>query len=102
MSTSPAWYRWNGGELELSLHLQPRAKKNEFAGQHGGRLKVRLTAPPAEGKANAALITFLAETFGVPKSSVTLVAGHASREKRVRILRPTRIPPSVPLPNDLV
>lgn len=84
--------------MELSLHIQPRATKNEFAGLHGDRFKIRLTAPPADGKANTALIAFLANAFDVPKSSVLLIAGHTSREKRVRILQPSRIPPSLPLP----
>ena len=51
----------------LDLYVQPGAKRSEFAGQHGERVKLRLAAPPVEGKANAALIEFLAEYFGVPQ-----------------------------------
>jgi YggT family protein len=72
------------GSLMLSLHIQPGAKKTEIAGLHGEALKIRLAAPPVDGKANAALIAFLAKTCGVPKSAVELVSGDTSRTKRVR------------------
>lgn len=73
------------GSLVLSLHIQPGAKKTEIAGLHGEALKIRLAAPPVDGKANAALIAFLAKTYGVPKSAVELVSGETSRTKRVRL-----------------
>src|ERR671930_214798 len=69
----------------LELHVQPGAARSEFAGEHGGRLKVRLAAPPVEGKANAALVEFLARYFGVPKRNVRIAAGFKSRRKRVVI-----------------
>ena len=69
----------------LELHVQPGASRSEFAGEHGGRLKVRLAAPPVEGKANHALVDFLARYFGVPKRSVRIAAGLKSRRKRVVI-----------------
>ena len=69
----------------LELHVQPGASRSEFAGEHGGRLKVCLAAPPVEGKANAELIAFLAEHYGVPKRSVRITAGATSRRKRVEI-----------------
>jgi uncharacterized protein (TIGR00251 family) len=65
--------------------VQPGAKRSEFAGRHGERIKLRLAAPPVEGKANAALIEFLAEYFGVPRRNVTILAGVKSRSKRVAI-----------------
>jgi uncharacterized protein len=71
--------------LILDLYVQPGAKRSEFAGQHGERVKLRLAAPPVEGKANAALIEFLAEYFGVPRRNVTIVSGLKSRSKRVAI-----------------
>ena len=73
------------GSLVLSLHIQPGAKKTEIAGLHGEALKIRLAAPPVDGKANAALIAFLAKTCGVPKLAVELVSGDTSRTKRVRL-----------------
>ena len=69
----------------LELHVQPGAKRSEFAGEHGGRLKLRLAATAVEGKANAELVEFLADYFGVPKRNVRIAAGLKSRRKRVII-----------------
>lgn len=69
----------------LELHVQPGAKRSEFAGMHGDRVKLRLAAPAVEGKANAALIVFLADYFQVPKRNVSIVSGVKSRSKRVSI-----------------
>jgi hypothetical protein len=71
--------------LILELHVQPGAARSEFAGRHGERIKVRLAAPAVEGKANAALIAFLAGHFGVPRRNVRIAAGLKSRRKRVVI-----------------
>ncbi len=71
--------------LVLDLHVQPGAKKTEFAGMHGERRKVRLAAPPVDGKANDALIEFIAAQYGVPKRNVTIDAGEHSRQKRVTV-----------------
>ncbi|NMF91087.1 DUF167 domain-containing protein [Aromatoleum petrolei] len=73
------------GGLVLTLHIQPGAKKTEFVGLHGEAMKIRLAAPPVDGKANAALCAFLADFCGVPKSAVTLISGETSRAKRVRV-----------------
>lgn len=70
----------------LELHVQPGAARSEFAGMHGERLKVRLAARAVDGKANEALIEFLAEHYNVPRSSVRITAGFKSRRKRVEIL----------------
>ena len=77
------------GSLVLSLHIQPGAKRTGFAGLHGEAMKLRLAAPPVDGKANAALCAFLAEFCGVPKSAVSLLSGEASRAKRVRVEKAT-------------
>jgi uncharacterized protein len=69
----------------LELHVQPGASRTEFAGKHGERIKVRLAAPPQDGKANAALIEFLARHYGVPRRNVRITAGLKSRQKRVVI-----------------
>lgn len=87
-----SFYRWDGEDLLLDCHLQPKASRDEFAGLHGERLKIRLTAPPVEGKANAHLLAFLGKAFGVAKSLVSLESGELNRQKRVRIRRPTRLP----------
>ena len=73
------------GRLTLTLHIQPGAKKTEVAGEHGDALKIRLAAPPVDGKANAALLAFIAERLGVPKSAVTLKSGPTSRRKVVEV-----------------
>ena len=67
----------------LDLHVQPGASRSEFAGEHGGRIKVRLRAPPVEGRANDALVEFLAAYFEVPRRNVRITAGLKSRRKRV-------------------
>jgi uncharacterized protein (TIGR00251 family) len=71
--------------LILELHVQPGALRSEFAGRHGDRIKVRLAAPAVDGKANAALVDFLAAHFGVPRRDVRIAAGLRSRRKRVVI-----------------
>ena len=69
----------------LNLRIVPRASKNAFQGEHGDALKVRLSAPPVDGAANAALIEFLAEAFDLPRTRVQLLSGQTSRNKRVRL-----------------
>lgn len=69
----------------LSLYVQPRAGKNELAGMHDGALKLRLTTPPVDGRANKAVIAFLSKKLKISKSSVTLRAGLKSRRKQLWI-----------------
>ena len=77
-----------GAAVVLSLHVQPGAKRSAVAGAHGDALKIRLAAPPVDGKANAELVRFLADAFGVPLRNVALVRGDTSRTKVVRIAQP--------------
>ncbi len=91
------WFRREGDAVTLTLHVQPGAKKTEIAGIHGDALKIRLAAPPIEGKANAALLAFLAEKFGVPLRNAVLKQGESSRRKVVSISGP-KIPPDSLLP----
>lgn len=86
------WIRQDGDAVVLAVHAQPGAKRTEVAGEHGGALRIRLAAPPVEGKANAELCRFLADAFGVPLRNVTLLRGEASRAKRLRIDAPARRP----------
>ncbi len=67
--------------LKLAVHATPGAKRTEAAGAHGDALRVRLAAPPVDGKANAALIDWAARAFGVPKQQVELLHGGAARQK---------------------
>ncbi len=76
----------------LALHVQPGAKHTGAAGAHGDALRIRLAAPPVDGKANAELVRFLAEAFGVPQRNVTIVRGESSRQKSVRIDAPVARP----------
>jgi hypothetical protein len=78
--------------LQLMLHVRPGASRTEVTGTHGEALKIRLAAPPVDGKANAELLRFLAEVFAVPRRDVMLVRGDTSRAKVVRITRPAARP----------
>jgi len=80
------WFRQSAdGRITLTLHIQPGAKKTEFAGLHGEALKIRLAAPPVDGKANEALLRFIAEVLHLPKSAVTLKSGQTSRHKVLEV-----------------
>lgn len=81
----PDWYQLRDDCLTLTLHVQPGAKKTAIAGLHGDALKIRLAAPPVEGRANEALLEFIAEIFKVPQRNVTLKQGAQSRHKRVEV-----------------
>ena len=88
-----AWRRENAdGSIRLEIHVQPGAKESEVAGVYGDALKIRIAAPPVEGQANAALIAFLAEAFGVPKRYVKIIRGESGRRKTVRIEAPRQRP----------
>lgn len=88
----PAWLNEAPDHLILTLHVQPGAKRTEVAGSHGDALKIRLAAPPVKGQANEALLSYLAEQFGVPKRDVALVSGGSSRRKKLRVDGPTLRP----------
>ena len=92
MSRAHPWLREEDGALVLTLHAQPGASRTEVAGTHGEALKVRLAAPAIEGRANAALVRFLADSFAVPQRQVTVVQGAAARRKVVRVVSPGRRP----------
>ena len=69
----------------LVIRIQPRASRNAIVGLHAQSVRIRLTAPPVDGAANEALVSFLAERLGVPAAAVDLVRGHASRNKVVEV-----------------
>ena len=73
----------SGATFQVKVH--PRARKNTIEGEIGDALKLALTAPPVEGRANEACISFLAEVLNVPRSSVTIAAGESSRLKVIRV-----------------
>jgi len=81
-----SWFRPDGEyAFCLFLYIQPGARKNEIVGFHGDALKIRLTAPPVDGKANHALLSALADWLDLPKSALTLKSGQTSRQKVVRV-----------------
>jgi hypothetical protein len=73
------------GGCTLCVRVHPGAKRNAVNGTHGDALKISLTTPPTDGRANAALITFLAQRLDVPRLSIQLIAGAAGRAKTLRI-----------------
>lgn len=85
MSAPPVWAHRDGDGWQLALHVQPGARATGAVGVHGGRLKLKIAAPPVDNKANAHLLTWLADRLGVPKSAVTLTRGDTSRQKTVRV-----------------
>jgi uncharacterized protein (TIGR00251 family) len=82
----PAWLKSVEGGVELTLRIVPRASRNAVAETVGAALKIRLQAPPVDGKANAALREFLSGALGVPGRAVILVSGETGRQKRVRVM----------------
>jgi uncharacterized protein (TIGR00251 family) len=85
------WHRWDGADLVLTVRVQPRASRDELC-PDGERLRVRITAPPVDGAANAHLLRFLAGAFGVAPSRTEIVRGASGREKVVRIMAPKTMP----------
>jgi uncharacterized protein len=75
------WARRTADGWTLAVHVQPGAKRSEVAGLHGDRLKIRIAAPALDGRANEALVAFVAETLGIAKSRITIAKGVQSREK---------------------
>ncbi|MBI5599890.1 MAG: YggU family protein [Deltaproteobacteria bacterium] len=81
----PPYMRLSGGELHLRVFVQPGAKKDEISGTHGNELKIKLAAPPVEGRANKRLVELLARLFKTKKSAITIKHGAASRKKLVKL-----------------
>ncbi|MEQ1663128.1 MAG: DUF167 domain-containing protein [Thiobacillus sp.] len=82
----PVWLRRaepTGGGWLLDLHVQPGARITETAGEHGGRLKLKIAAPPVDNKANVQILSWLSKQLGLPRSAVTLVRGESARLKTV-------------------
>ena len=77
--------REDGGGVTFAVKIHPRAKRNALSGEMGEALKLSLTAPPIEGRANEACIEFLARLLDMPRSSVTIASGHSNRYKVIRV-----------------
>lgn len=83
------WARDEAGGVVLEILVQPRASRTRPVGEHDGRLKVQLAAPPVDGEANAALIAFLAGALGVRRADVAILRGETGRRKTVRVVGTT-------------
>lgn len=77
--------RVHDGGVSVDVLVQPRASRNSIGPVHDERLKISITAPPVDNEANTAVIALLAKKLDVPQRSVTVVSGHSSRRKTVRI-----------------
>lgn len=86
------FYQWQGDDLVLDIRVQPRASSDGFAEQLGDRIKLRITSPPVDGKANRHLIAFFARTFRVAKTDVRIISGESGRNKRIKVHQPARLP----------
>lgn len=82
------WFRRTDGGWLIAVHAQPGAKRSSVAGLHGDALKVRVAAPPVEGKANEALAAFVADALRLPRRKVSIVKGESSREKLLLVADP--------------
>lgn len=80
-----SWYSKTATGYVIAVHAQPGAKKSEVSGLHGERLKVRIAAPPLEGRANEALVAFIAERLGLPRAKVRVMKGQQGRAKLLEI-----------------
>ena len=87
MNRESTWCRYDNAarRLALTLHVQPNARRSGIVGLHGDALKVRIAAPAVDNRANAALVEFLSETLGVPKSAIAIRHGATGRRKSVEI-----------------
>jgi hypothetical protein len=74
-----------GAGVTFAVKVQPRARRNAISGEFGSALKVSLTAPPVDGRANEACVAFFAELLGLSRSSVSIISGQASRNKVIRV-----------------
>lgn len=80
-----SWLRDEPRGAVLELVVVPRASRTRAVGEHDGRLKVQLAAPPVDGEANAALVAWLADALGVKRAAIEIVRGEAGRRKTVRV-----------------
>ena len=92
VQSSQEWFRWRDADLTLVTTIQPGASRSQFAGLHVAALKIRIHAPPVDGKANRSLIEFLAREFATPASRISIVRGATGRAKTVCISAPGALP----------
>ncbi len=85
----------DGEDLILRLYLQPKASRDQIVGLHGDELKIAITAPPIDGKANSHLTKYLAKQFKVAKGHIEIEKGELSRHKQIRVCSPSQIPDTI-------
>jgi uncharacterized protein (TIGR00251 family) len=85
---APPWLTRTHDGWTIAVHVQPGAKRSSVAGLHGARLKLRIAAPPVEGRANAAVVGFIAERLGIPRAQVSVARGARSRDKLISVAAP--------------
>jgi len=85
-------YRWDDDDLLIQLRISPRASRDQVGAVMGNRIKISITAPPVDGKANKHLVKWLAKRFGVSQSQVEIESGLSSRDKSLRIHSPAKLP----------
>lgn len=91
-------YSWQGENLILHCHFQPKAANDEIVGIHDGRLKIRITAPPVDGKANDHIIKWFSKIFKVPKNDIEILQGELGRQKILKINSPKMLPEHIARP----
>jgi uncharacterized protein (TIGR00251 family) len=89
---SDNYFSWHDDTLQLRVYVQPQARQDENVGLYVDYLKVRITAPPIDGKANARLLKFLVRIFGVRRNQLEITAGKKARHKQLRIQDPSCLP----------
>jgi uncharacterized protein (TIGR00251 family) len=90
-----SYFEWEGEDLVLRIRVQPRSSQEGFAEVLGDKVKLRINAPPVDGKANAQIIKYLSKLFGVPRAQVCILSGETGRDKRIRIRHPRALPEEV-------
>jgi len=85
VAAEAGWCRRTAGGWTFAVHVQPGARRSEVTGLHGDRLKIRIAAPALDGRANDALVAFIADQLRVPKARITLVKGERSRAKLLAV-----------------
>jgi uncharacterized protein (TIGR00251 family) len=86
------FYNCQGDTLVINVRVQPRASSDGFAEILNDRIKIRITAPPVDGKANKYLVVFLAKTFKTAKSNISIITGETGRNKQLQIKSPQQLP----------
>lgn len=81
----PLYLKQAGNHWLLNIYVAPRSSRNRVVGEHDGRLKIALCAPPVDGEANAALLRFLSDALRLPQSALAIASGHTGRRKVVSI-----------------